>query len=129
MPHLTITSMGIQKDIIEAEVRLKGMSESQRQLVELSSAYGTLAEKNKSLKIRMLELEAEGKKGSEAWKQLRDEMKKNTTEMGVLDAKMGVLNSKLKYSEMTHRQLQKAQKDPQRELSRTSKELQPEKWA
>ena len=54
MPHLTITSMGIQKDIIEAEVRLKGMSESQRQLVELSSAYGTLAEKNKSLKIRML---------------------------------------------------------------------------
>lgn len=120
--------MGIQKDIIEAEVRLQGMSAVQKQLVELSSGIGELTEKNKRLRIAQLEEEAAGRKGSEAWKALRAEIKANNTEIQKAEAKMNILTSQMKVSEMTGKQLTKTYRDLEKQLSRTSKELQPDKW-
>lgn len=120
--------MGIQKDIIEAEVRLQGMSAVQKQLVELSSGISELTEKNKRLRIAQLEEEAAGRKGSEAWKALRAEIKANSAEIQKAEAKMNILTSQMKVSEMTGKQLTKTYKDLEKQLSRTSKELQPDKW-
>jgi len=120
--------MSFQKDIIEAEVRTAGAHKVQADLGKVNKRIAELAATNKRLKYEMAKLEAQGKKNSPAWKELNNQHKINNKLLTIQRGKLEELNSKLKLTEMSKRQLRKRSIELGAALSGTSKKLEPEKW-
>ncbi len=120
--------MSIRKEIIEAEFRTNSASKVHQEIAKISNRLHELTDKTKDLKYQQRQLEAQGKKGSVAWKNIREEIRKNDAEVKVLKVDLEKQNGSLKLNEMSTTQLTKKMKQLRSELSRTSKELFPERW-
>lgn len=97
--------------------------------------YHKLEKANKSLKAEttasrkaMAELEAQGKKGSEEWINLRKSISQNNRAMAENRRKMDEVAKRFDLTTMTVSQLRKRLKDLQREFSNTSKATDPKRY-
>ncbi|MFH0757329.1 MAG: tape measure protein [Bacteroidota bacterium] len=120
--------MGLKKDIIEAEFRTTGGNKLHAEIGKTESEIKRLNKENDMLMVNKKKLEAQNKKGTKAWKELNDQMKKNKETILEEKNKLTELNSKLKVTEMSARQLAKRKSELTRELNNTSKALNPQKW-
>ncbi|MDA3821323.1 MAG: hypothetical protein PF450_01735 [Bacteroidales bacterium] len=120
--------MGLKKDIIETEFRTTGAKNVQSQISKVEGDIKRLNSENQRLLINKTKLEAQGKKNTKAWKALDTQIKNNKKSIGTYKVELGELNSKLKITDKTAQQLTKDKRELARELNKTSKALNPEKW-
>lgn len=120
--------MSIKKDIIEAEFRTTGANKLHNDIGKTEGEIKRLNKENEMLMVNKKKLEAQNKKGTKAWKELNDQMKKNKQTILQEKKNLEELNSKLKVTEMSARQLSKRKQELTRELNNTSKAINPKKW-
>lgn len=120
--------MSLKKDIIEAEFRTTGANKLQHDIGATQGEIKRLNKENEMLLINKKKLEAQGKKDTKGYKQLTAEIKKNNEAIKTEKTRLTELNSKLKITEMTARQLLIKKRSLTRELNNTSKALNPKKW-
>lgn len=120
--------MSIQKDIIEAEFRTSGANQVHAEIGKFSANIKKLADENNRLKTARAQLEAQGKKDTDAYRNLTKQIQQNNAQLTVNKSKLKELNGQLKLSEMSHGQLQKRASSLRRELNGMSRELNPKEW-
>ncbi|MCK5134877.1 MAG: hypothetical protein KAR19_03755 [Bacteroidales bacterium] len=120
--------MSLKKDIIEAEFRTTGANKLHHDIGKTEGDIKRLNNENERLRVNKVKLEAQGKKNTKAWKDLNTQIKKNTESVRTEKQRLVELNSKLKVTEMSARQLGKQKRELTRELNNTSKALNPKKW-
>jgi len=120
--------MSLKKDIIEAEFRTTGANKLQHEIGATQGEIKKLNNENDRLRISKTKLEAQGKKNTKAWKDLTAQIKKNNEAVRNEKIKLDELNSKLKITEMSSKQLLQRKRDLTRELNNTSKALNRQKW-
>lgn len=101
-------------------------TEAQQAYRELEKDSRKLASTNKSLRDKMNDLIAAGKKNSDEYKRLDAEIKKNNTTLGQNKMKMAALEKTMGITNLTMSQLRKRAKDLQRQLDNTSQATHPE---
>lgn len=120
--------MALKKDIIEAEFRTTGGNKLHAEIGKTAGEIKRLNKENEMLMINKKKMEAQNKKGTKAWHQLNDQMKKNKVTINEEKTKLTELNSKLKVTEMTSRMLAKRKSELARQLNNTSKAINPKEW-
>nr|WP_321409340.1 hypothetical protein [uncultured Carboxylicivirga sp.] len=120
--------MGITKDIIEAEFRTKGGSQVQREMIEVQKNIALITNENERLRVTKAKLESQNKKGSAEWKNVNSKLKENTALLSKNKANLKVLQSQLKVTEMSAKQLSARYSDLKRQLATTNKEILPDRW-
>ncbi len=120
--------MGITKDIIEAEFRTRGGSQVQRDMAEVQKNIALISHENERLRVTKAKLEAQNKKGSKEWKSVTARIKENNKQLGTNKAKLKVLESQMKITDMTAKQLTNHYQDLSRKISKVNKDLHPERW-
>ncbi len=120
--------MGITKDIIEAEFRTKGGSQVQKDMVEVQKNIALITNENDRLRIAKAKLESQNKKGSQEWKNVTAKIKENNQQLSVNKARLKVLESQMKVTDMTSKQLKNHIYSLTRQLGDVNKEIQPERW-
>jgi hypothetical protein len=120
--------MGINKDIIEAELRTSGGSKVRSEMADISKQIRKLKGDNDSLKVSKAKLEAQGKRNSKEWKQLNDQIKANNKQITTAKGKYKQLNAQLDITEKSATELKKESRQLRRELNATSKAAEPKRW-
>ena len=100
----------------------------QKEIHNITQGTQELKESNKSLRKEMRELEKAGKTGTAEYKNLNDQIKKNTAIIRENDEKIKLLESRLDKTSMSAAQLEKSAKRLRTELRNTVKSLEPEKY-
>jgi hypothetical protein len=104
-------------------------SVAQQSIHALSKEIKDLTKQNKEHQKRMIELEAEGKKGSKEYSVLTDKIKVNNEAINFNRLKIDALTKSMGLNHLTMNQLTKMAKDLQKQLNNTSKALHPEEYA
>lgn len=120
--------MSLKKDIIETEFRTSGANNLQNDIGKVEGNIKRLNSENERLRINKTKLEAQGKKNTIAWKHLNEQIKKNTAVVITEKQELSKLNSQLKISEMSSRQLTKQKRELARELNNTTQAADPARW-
>lgn len=102
---------------------------AQQEIAKLTGANKELVASNKLIQKSMLELEAQGKKNSDEWKNLKASYDQNTASIGNNKKQMDEMVKTLGVENMTMTQLKKTAKDLQRQMDDTSKNLSPEAYS
>jgi len=119
---------GIQKEVIESEIRTTGGKQVQDDLIKVNRAIKDLAQEEKNLLFIKNKLESQGKKNTEEWKKNETALKSNREATARNREELTKLNSQMKISEMTFSQLSKRAAELRGKMNNIVKELEPEKW-
>lgn len=103
-------------------------TEAQQEIHQLEKDSKKLTATNKDLKAKMTDLVAEGKRESEAYKNLSAEVERNNNKIKLNKEKINELEKTLGLTALTMAQLRKKAKDLQRQLDNTSNATSPEKY-
>lgn len=117
------------KHLTEDEIRYTvdvKTAAAQKEIYRLEQETKKLRSENKARLNQMIQLEAAGKKETEAYKNLKKQYTETGKEIRNLTFQIGEQTSKLNVLDMTMSQLKKQQKSLQKELDNTSKSLNPE---
>ncbi len=120
-----------QKHLSEDEIRYTVTAETQKaqkEIHQLQQKTKDLSKAEKERRSRMIELEAQGKKNSQEWRNLRKSVDDYHKKIKENDRQIAELTKKLGVSGMTMNQLKKHAKELQRELDNTSKAANPEDY-
>ncbi|MFA6831304.1 MAG: hypothetical protein WCR36_03410 [Bacteroidaceae bacterium] len=112
------------KYVVSAETE-----EAQKEIHSLTAANKKLKEEERARKKTMIDLEAQGKKTSIAYSNLKKESEKYTAEIKKNEAQINKLSKGLDLNSLTMVQLKKRAKDLRIQLNNLSQGLHPEKWA
>lgn len=110
----------LQPDYIKWVLELNA-SQAQAEYEKLSKANKELAAQSRASRKAMSELEKQGKKGSQEWKNLSKSISDNRKAMDENQAKMDQLVKQIKLDDMTLGQLEKRLKDLKKQFKDTSK--------
>lgn len=112
------------KYIVSAET-----SKAQKELHELSTVTKELKREERERRKAMVELEAQGKKNTDEYRNLSKECKEYTKRISENEEKQEELIRKLDVNAMSMVQLRKQSKELRRELDNTSKAMDPGRYA
>lgn len=121
-----------QKHLSEDEIKYIISAETakaQKEIYALSKATKDLKHQQRERLKSMIELEAQGKKESDAYKRLSKEYKEYGKQISINNKQMDELTRKLDINVMSMGQLKKQAKDLRRELDNVSKATEPERYA
>ena len=122
-----MASSHISSDEIKYVVNVEA-AKAQKEIYQLEQQSKKLRQENKARQQQMIQMEAAGKKETEAYKNLKKQYSETGREISSLNSKIAEHTSKLNVLDMTMAQLKKQQKSLQRELDNTSKSLNPEAY-
>lgn len=117
----------LKEDHISLVVDAK-TSAAQQALQQLERATHDLRKEMKARQNAMLDLEAAGKKESEEYKRLQNEVKAYSAQIKDNETKLRTLRSQMDINAMTMSQLRKQAKDLQTALNNTSKATNPKEY-
>lgn len=117
----------LSEDTIKTTIEIS-TAKSVQQLHTLEQATKDLRSEEKARKNKMIELEAAGKKNSEAYGKLSAECKDYSKSIRENEKELSRLRGEMDVNAMTMNQLRKQAKDLRRALDDTSKEANPEKY-
>lgn len=117
----------ITPDYIEWVLTLNA-TKAQEEYHKLEKANKALKAETNATRKAMAELEAQGKKGSDEWNNLRRSINQNNRVMAENRRKMDELAKRFDLTTMTVAQLRKRLKDLQREFNNTSKAADPKRY-
>ena len=103
-------------------------TQAQEEFHKLEKANKELQKQTNANRKAMAQLEAEGKKGSAEWNNLRKSIDQNSRAMAQNRAKMDEVAKKFDLTSMSVNQLKKRLKDLQREFNSTSKASDPKRY-
>lgn len=112
------------KYIVSAET-----SKAQKEIHELSKANKELASENRKRLDSLVELEAQGKKNTKEYQQLRKEYDAERKQINQNNKLIAERTRQLDVNAMSMVQLRKQAKDLKRELDNTAQALEPERYA
>lgn len=118
----------LKPDYIEWVLTLNA-SDAQKEIHNLSEKNKELRSSNESLKNKMTELIAAGKKGGEEWKNLTKQLNANNKAISENNKKIAECENRIDKTTMSANQLARRAKALRKELRDTVKSLQPEKYA
>lgn len=117
----------VTPDIIEWVLKLNA-SQAQEEYHKLEKENKELQRQTNANRKAMADLEAQGKKGSAEWQNLRKSIRANSEEMRKNSAKMDEIAKRFKISTMTINQLNKRLREVTKEFNNTSKATNPKKY-
>lgn len=117
----------LQPDVIEWILKLNS-KQAQEEFHKLEKANRELKKENDATRKSMVELEKQGKKGSQEWKNLKAAISANNSVMAENRAKMEALSNQISNSDKTLGQLRKQLKDLKREFENTSNATSPNRY-
>ncbi|MDE6321643.1 MAG: phage tail tape measure protein, partial [Muribaculaceae bacterium] len=117
----------LQPDYINWVIKINA-SQAQEEYHKLSKANKELAAQNNAGRRAMAELEKQGRKGSQEWKNLRNSITGNNRAMAENRAKMDELFKRFDTGSMTLKELRKRLRELQREFENTSKAANPKEY-
>jgi hypothetical protein len=120
-----MASKHLTEDEIRYTVDVKTAA-AQKEIYRLEQQGKKLRSENKARLSQMIQLEAAGKKETDAYKNLKKQYTETGKEIRNLTSQIGEQTSKLNVLDMTMSQLKKQQKSLQKEFENTSKTLNPE---
>lgn len=120
-----MASKHLTEDEIRYTVDVKTAA-AQKEIYRLEQQSKKLRSENKARLSQMIQLEAAGKKETDAYKNLKKQYTETGKEIRNLTSQIGEQTSKLNVLDMTMSQLKKQQKSLQKEFENTSKTLNPE---
>lgn len=104
-------------------------TEAQQEIRKLTKENRELERANKERRQEMIRLEMQGKKDSNAWKNLNLVVQENNQKLKTNREMIRELEKTMSISELTMGQLRKRAQDLQRQMDNTSKSLNPEEYA
>lgn len=104
-------------------------SKAQQEIHKLTKVNRELNKTNKERRELMRELEAQGKKESDEYQRLDEEIKKSNKTISTNNKLIGELEKKLDVTGLTMAQLRKKAKDLRQQLDQTVKSTHPEEYA
>lgn len=104
-------------------------TEAQQEIRKLTKENRELEKANKDRRQEMIRLEMQGKKDSNAWKNLNAVVTENNQKLRTNQDMIRELGKTMSISELTMGQLRKRAQDLQRQMDNTSKSLNPEEYA
>jgi len=104
-------------------------TQTQQEIHKVTQANKELAKTNKDLAKDMRALEAQGKKNSDEWNNLKASYDENAKAISLNTQKVKEHEKTLGYDKMTMSQLKKTASELQKQLDHTSKSLHPEAYA
>lgn len=117
----------LTEDEIKYTVNVES-SNAQKKIHELEQQTKKLRSENKQRLLQMIKMEAAGKKETDTYKNLKKQYSETGKEIKNLTSQISEHTSKINVLDMTMVQLKKRQKELQRELGNTSKNLNPEAY-
>ena len=120
------------KHLSEDEIRytvVTDTQQAQKELYQLKQKTKELEKEEKARRNQMIELEAQGKKNSKAWKNLKQSAEQYRQQIRENNKRQAELTKQLDISSMTMAQLKKRSKDLQRELDNMSQAASPKEYA
>lgn len=118
----------LSPDYIEYALRLNS-TQAQQEFHKLEKANRELQKQTNATRKAMVELEAQGKKGSQEWKNLKKSIKENSEAIRENGLKMTEVAKRFDTSTMSVKQLKDRLKETTREFERTSKAVDPKRYA
>jgi hypothetical protein len=104
-------------------------SKAQQEIHKLATTNKDLTNSNKDLKKAMLDLEAQGKKNSDEWKNLKKSYDDNSAAIALNNQRINEMQKSMGLADMTMSQLRKRASELQRQLDNTSQSANPEEYA
>lgn len=117
----------LSPDVIEWIIKLNA-TQAQQEYHKLDKANRELKKSNDVARKAMVELEKQGKKNSQEWKNLKNSIAANNGAMSVNRAKMEEIARRMDTTSMTASQLQKRLKQLTKEFLNTSKATDPQRY-
>lgn len=117
----------LNPDYIEWVIKLNS-SQAQDEYHKLEKANRELKKESDASRKALVELEKQGKKGSQEWKNLKNSIDQNSRTMADNRKKMEAVSRQFDQSSMTVNQLRKQLKDLTREFNNTSKASDPKRY-
>ena len=117
----------LKPDYIEWVLKLNS-TQAQDEYHKLEKANRELKKENDATRKSMVELEKQGKKGSQEWKNLKSAIDSNNRTMADNRKKMEAISKQFDKSTMTVNQLRKQLKELTREFNNTSKATDPKRY-
>lgn len=114
-------------DYIEWVLRLNA-DEAAREMHKLNEANKELSRQQNATRQAMVKLEAEGKKGSKEWQNLKKSVKDYGDQIKTNNEKLKELDKRLDVNQMSAAQLKKKLKDLHDEFRNTSKAIDPKRY-
>ncbi len=114
-------------DYIEWVLRLNA-DEAAREMHKLNEANKELSRQQNATRQAMVKLEAEGKKGSKEWQNLKKSVKEYGDQIKSNNEKLKELDKRLDVNQMSAAQLKKKLKDLNGEFRNTSKAIDPKRY-
>lgn len=103
-------------------------SKAEQEMHKLNQQSAQCADRNKQLKQILTQLEAAGKKDSDQYRKLTEEMKLNKEAISKNRVEMTKLTQQMGLDNLSMSQLKSHAKDLQKQLDYTSKSLHPDEW-
>lgn len=117
----------LKPDVIEWILKLNS-TQAQEEYHKLEKANRELKKENDATRKSMVELEKQGKKGSQEWKNLKNAIAANNKVISENKAKMVEISKQFDLAGMTVAQLRNHLKTLKREFENTSKATNPERY-
>lgn len=117
----------LKPDYIEWVLKLNS-TQAQDEYHKLEKANRELKKENDATRKSMVELEKQGKKGSQEWKNLKNAITANNKTMADNRAKMEAIYKQMRTADITVNQLRKRLKELTREFNNTSKASDPKRY-
>ncbi len=117
----------LSPDYIEWCLKLNS-TQAQDEYHKLEKENKELQKQTAATRKAMVQLEAEGKKNTAEWKNLRNSIKLSNETMAENKAKMEKVEERIKTTDLSINQLKKSLKSYQQELNSVSKAQDPQRW-
>lgn len=117
----------LSPDYIEWVLKLNA-DQASREIHKLNEANKELSRQQNAARQAIIKLEAEGKKGSKEWQNLKKSVKEYGDQIKTNNEKMKLLDQRLDANQKSAEQLKKKLKDLRREFGNTSKATDPQRY-
>lgn len=117
----------LSPDYIEWVLKLNA-DQASREIHKLNEANKELSRQQNAARQAIVKLEAEGKKGSKEWQNLKKSVKEYGDQIKTNNEKMKLLDERLDTNQKSAEQLRKKLKDLRREFGNTSKAIDPQRY-
>lgn len=117
----------LSPDYIEWVLKLNA-DQASREIHKLNEANKELSRQQNAARQAIVKLEAEGKKGSKEWQNLKRSVKEYGDQIRANNEKQKLLETRLNANQKTAEQLKKRLKDLRNEFSKTSKAIDPKRY-
>ncbi len=117
----------LSPDYIEWVLKLNA-DQAAREMHKLNEENKELSRQQNAARQAIVKLEAEGKKGSKEWQNLKKSVKEYGDQIKTNNEKMKLLDQRLVANQKSAEQLKKKLKDLRREFGNTSKAIDPQRY-